>query len=52
MIIWILHDRPENLAAYTIHVLENVLSDFNEDDIVFKILFVKGSFFNPENDET
>ena len=39
LVIWVLHNGSEDFTADGVHVLENVLGDFEEDDIVFEVLF-------------
>jgi hypothetical protein len=40
LIVWILHDWAENFIAYRMHMLQNIFSNFNEDYVIFKALFL------------
>lgn len=41
LIVWVLHDWPDDFIANGMHVLEDVLGDLYEDDVVFEVILVE-----------
>ena len=51
MIVWILHNRPQNLVVNSVHVFENVFGDFNKNDVILQGLFDKLFLSYSQNNE-